>query len=82
MSTVWTTHTYPQLQDASRKKFTKCDHIDVDWGVAEEGEEEIYQTPITESQQTRASPPTTVGSIKRSGTADQIAGQTVFLLAC
>jgi len=70
------------LQDASRKKFTKCDHIDVDWGVAEEGEEEIYQTPITESQQTRTSPPTTVGSIKRSGTADQIAGQTVLLLAC
>ena len=57
-----------QLQDAGKKKFSKCDHIDVDWGVGEEGEEDIYQTPIIDSQQ----PP--APSIKHGGTTDNIAG--------
>lgn len=38
-----------QLQDALRKKLTKCEHIDIDWGVGGEGEEEIYQTPTVDS---------------------------------
>ena len=65
------THTHTilvQLQDAGKKKFSKCDHIDVDWGVGEEGEEDIYQTPIIDSQQ----PP--APSIKHGGTTDNIAG--------
>ena len=41
-------HVYLQLHDAAKKKFAKCDHIDVDWGVGEE-EEDIYQTPVIES---------------------------------
>lgn len=45
----------PQLQDAAKKKFAKCDHIDIDWGVSTgEQEEEIYQTPIVDSQPTQA----------------------------
>lgn len=35
-----------QLHDASKNKFSKCEHIDLDWGVGVEGEEEIYQTPV------------------------------------
>lgn len=50
------------LQDASKKKFTKCDHIDVDWGVGDqEGEEEIYQTPVIDSQPSAVPAPQTSG---------------------
>jgi Arf-GAP/SH3 domain/ANK repeat/PH domain-containing protein len=37
------------LQDAEKKKFGKCEHIDVDWGVEDE-DDEIYQTPTLVSQ--------------------------------
>lgn len=54
----------PQLQDAVKKKFTKCDHIDVDWGVGEE-EEDIYQTPVVDSLPT--------GTMKKSDTTGDLA---------
>ena len=46
------------MSDALKKKFTKCDHIDVDWGVGDggEGEEEIYQTPVVDAQSSSATP--------------------------
>ncbi len=62
-----------QLTDALKKKFTKCDHIDVDWGVGDggEGEEEIYQTPVIDSQMSSAVPGPSAGSdgtLKKSET--------------
>ena len=62
-----------QLTDALKKKFTKCDHIDVDWGVGDggEGEEEIYQTPVIDSQTSSAVPGPSAGSdgtLKKSET--------------
>ena len=71
---------YIQLQDAERKKFSKCEHIDVDWGVDDE-DEEIYQTPTTSSQ---PQPPQSSASIKRSDTTGNIAGTAnpVMSLCC
>ncbi len=46
-----------------KKKFAKCDHIDVDWGVAEE-EEDIYQTPVVEVAAT--------GTMKKSETTGDL----------
>lgn len=65
--------TTSQLTDALKKKFTKCDHIDVDWGVGDggEGEEEIYQTPVIDSQTSSAVPGPSAGSdgtLKKSET--------------
>ena len=62
-----------QLTDALKKKLTKCDHIDVDWGVGDggEGEEEIYQTPVIDSQTSSAVPGPSAGSdgtLKKSET--------------
>jgi hypothetical protein len=62
-----------QLSDALKKKFTKCDHIDVDWGVGDggEAEEEIYQTPVIDSQMSSAVPGPSAGSdgtLKKSET--------------
>ena len=54
----------PQLQESERKKLSKCEHIDIDWGVDGE-EEEIYQIPTTASQPQ---------PIKRSDTTGNIAG--------
>ena len=61
------------MTDALKKKFTKCDHIDVDWGVGDggEGEEEIYQTPVIDSQTSSAVPGPSAGSdgtLKKSET--------------
>ena len=66
-------HVRAQLTDALKKKFTKCDHIDVDWGVGDGGgEEEIYQTPIIDGQQNSAVPAPssggTEGTLKKSET--------------
>ena len=47
---------HAQLTDALKRKFTKCDHIDVDWAVVNSDEEEIYQTSITYGQQNSAVP--------------------------
>ena len=58
-----------QLQDASRNKFSKCEYIDIDWGVGTGGdqdEEGIYQSPL--DMQTNG------GGMKRSETADNIIG--------
>lgn len=52
------------LQESERKKLSKCEHIDIDWGVDGE-EEEIYQIPTTASQPQ---------PIKRSDTTGNIAG--------
>lgn len=61
---------YVQLVEAERKKFGKCEHIDIDWGVDGE-EDEIYQIPTTVSKpQPMASP----GGIKRSDTTGNISG--------
>ena len=57
-----------QLQDAERKKFGKCEHIDMDWGV-DGDDEDIYQTPTTASQ------PQPSSSIKRSDTTGNISGE-------
>ena len=62
-----------QLTDALKKKFAKCDHIDVDWGVGDggEGEEDIYQTPVIDSQMSSAVPGPSAGSegtLKKSET--------------
>lgn len=57
------------LQDASRNKFSKCEYIDIDWGVGAGGdqdEEGIYQSPL--DMQTNG------GGMKRSETADNIIG--------
>ena len=56
-----------QLVEAERKKFAKCEHIDIDWGVDGE-EEEIYQIPTTVSK------PQPTGGIKRSDTTGNISG--------
>lgn len=54
---------FHQLQDAARNKFTKCEHIDIDWGVAAiEQEEDIYHTPGVLQG----------GGMKRSETADNL----------
>ena len=36
-----------QLQDAAKNKFSKCEHIDLDWGVGGDADDEIYQIPLT-----------------------------------
>ena len=63
---------HSQLTDALKKKFTKCDHIDVDWGVGDGGEEEIYQTPIIEGQPNSVVPAPssggTEGTLRKSET--------------
>lgn len=58
-----------QLNDALKKKFTKCDHIDVDWGVGYggEGEEEIYQTPVIDVQSGSATPGPSPGGYGSEG---------------
>ena len=63
-------YTCLQLTDALKKKFTKCDHIDVDWGVGDggEGEEEIYQTPIIDTQPSSAVPGPSVSGSGSGGT--------------
>ena len=64
-----------QLQDAEKKKFGKCEHIDVDWGVEDE-DDEIYQTPTLVSQPL-PSPNLQHhhgSSIKRSDTTGNISG--------
>ena len=62
-----------QLQDAEKKRFGKCEHIDVDWGV-EDDDDEIYQTPTPVSQPL-PSPKIQHGpSIKRSDTTGNITG--------
>ena len=43
------------LEDAAKKKFSKCEHIDVDWGV-EDDDNDLYQVPVVP------------GGMKRSGT--------------
>ena len=65
-------HTHTQLQDAAKKKFTKCEHIDVDWGVGDQ-EEDIYQTPLVDMQ-----PPE--GGMKKSETTGNIAGGGLYTL--
>lgn len=57
------------LQDAGKNKFSKCEHIDLDWGVGIEGEEEIYQTPMLDST-LGATPP--AASIKKSDTSGNL----------
>lgn len=47
------------LEDAAKKKFTKCEHIDVDWGV-EDDNSDVYQVPVVT--------PPHPGGMKRSGT--------------
>lgn len=60
-----------QLQDGAKKKFTKCEHIDVDWGVGgAEGEEDIYQTPVGGGFIGRSISPG--GGIKRSETTGNL----------
>ncbi|XP_064381820.1 arf-GAP with SH3 domain, ANK repeat and PH domain-containing protein 1-like isoform X2 [Halichondria panicea] len=56
------------LQDASKKKFSKCEHIDVDWGVGGDGEEDIYQIPVAPSTS-----PSGDSSLKRSETTGNMA---------
>ena len=67
-----------QLNDAERKKFAKCEHIDIDWGVDDE-DEEIYQIPTTASQP-QPSPKSPEGGIRRSDTTGNIAGTYSCLL--
>ena len=69
-----------QLQDAAKKKFSKCEHIDVDWGVGND-EEDIYQTPVIDSQPAAitSQPLTTGGSIKKSETTGNFAGRKSLL---
>ena len=71
-----------QLQDAAKSKFAKCDHIDIDWGVSGEQEEDIYQTPILDSQPAPATSeqPLPPGSsngtaIKHSASSGDIVGE-------
>ena len=61
------------MTDAAKKKFTKCDHIDVDWGVGDggEGDEEIYQTPVVDMQSNSSVPGPSAGgegTLKKSET--------------
>ena len=58
------------MTDALKKKFTKCDHIDVDWGVGDggEGEEDIYQTPVVDAQSSSASQGPSTGGHGPEGT--------------
>lgn len=58
------------MTDALKKKFTKCDHIDVDWGVGDggEGQEDIYQTPVIDAQSSSASGYGPEGTLKKSET--------------
>lgn len=60
---------FSQLQDASRKKFGKCEHIDIDWGVSNGDceNESIYQTPVDLGHNGN-------GGMRRSETADNIMG--------
>ena len=60
---------FSQLQDASRKKFGKCEHIDIDWGVnnGDCENESIYQTPVDLGHNGN-------GGMRRSETADNIMG--------
>ena len=56
---------FDQLQDAARGKLSKCEHIDIDWGVTvTEQEEDIYQTP--------GDVQSGGGGIRRSETADNL----------
>ena len=59
-----------QLQDASRKKYSKCEHIDIDWGVSNGDceSESIYQTPVDLGHGSGN------GGMKRSETEDNIIG--------
>ena len=65
---------FPQLLEAEKKKFGKCEHIDVDWGVEDE-EDDIYQTPTLASQPLSSPNLQHHGtSIKRSDTTGNISG--------
>lgn len=60
-----------QLQDAVKNKFTKCEHIDIDWGANELSEDEsIYQVPVDLTGGNSG------GGMKRSETADNILGNS------
>jgi len=63
-----------KLQDAAKNKFSKCEHIDLDWGVGGEGDEEIYQTPILEPQSATmsATPAPFLMVMKRSDTSGNL----------
>ncbi|XP_011402926.1 PREDICTED: arf-GAP with SH3 domain, ANK repeat and PH domain-containing protein 2-like [Amphimedon queenslandica] len=58
------------LQDASKKKYSKCEHIDIDWGVSNGDceNESIYQTPVDLGHGSGN------GGMKRSETEDNIVG--------
>lgn len=69
-----------QIQDASKKKFSKCEHIDVDWGVSgPEGDNDIYQTPtpLTEATQSRSISPVVI--LKKCESSSYVDGELAGL---
>ena len=54
-----------KLQDAMKNKFSKCEHIDIDWGVSSgcHDDDSIYQSPVDLN-----------GGMRRSETVDNIIG--------
>lgn len=71
-----------QLQDAGKNKFSKCEHIDLDWGVGGEGEEEIYQIPLTPTNVDQHQHPPHPPAIKRSDTSGNLTDQKGQLGVC
>ena len=60
-----------QLQDAVKGKLSRCEHIDIDWGVGQtDQDDDIYHTPA----ELKSS-----GAMKRSGTADNLNNGVVGL---